>query len=890
MPEMPLRDRTDVGEILTHQTELRRRALGYTFKGPQEIWCDPQDATGVILPLLDASTGRFTGCAKYASCSLIPDSARWKRWSEMTADEQRLLQEARCYRATRRLVEGATAPVRAQAEGMSPDPFGIRSPRARGSTGPPCPVGGCITPEEQYCATLKLRAGLQGVGSLSRSQACPFDVVHTNAQLTRTHVNPLRFAQCYVTLPPLRSFLEERGIVVVAPVHRSVEGTSEPGDAYWYPFYSGYSLLQFPTRVPLGGAAQLSNAAEPTSPPAFRRDPAEAESLSARWILTRMSRALYQRSTRRLPMTRVFEDAQSGYLTTPWEREVRVLSVSEGQATFMLLQWVMMRRVIAAAAGGKETIDVAGKLTWTYANRSDDGGFYDRLLDLEESGYDLAALFQVGRKDERYVREATLAEDLHLLGLTDKGGRPGARVACALHWLAARLNAARRGDDCENDGFDAAVAEWAASAREFADELCISVGLTGAEPPVFTEQATRVALPKLIWLVLLTAVGDFVHPPGPGTECLHCVRVHERPGLVDAAQDWIGDRRVGTATPSPSPFQSLCQLVPQLHVLVRAWWMAPLRWFFVPLSAVSSSGDEPKVTSALIVMMEDSLESAPYLLSQPVYDKGKEDPVLAGLLQALPILTTAANLEGACLQEQVVGRFVAWETNRGLISQVAHEIRNIRRELEPYSSREVADTRKHLNLLEAMFQVQLTSLAAVYEPEQPDVRVSLRSAVREACDIFNSTFWGRHYPKVLLMEDDEPAVDERVLLTPIEQRYRENEPFEERTRSALCNLVLFGLMERAPKGGGEPVVIRVFRSPEGNRVIAIDTATRIGKELHWEYPRQDLNTLPIGRGFYGYFAFGIALGAVTARVTNTLSTGRGLVELGFRADHKMGEG
>ncbi|MCP4646934.1 MAG: hypothetical protein GY852_04255, partial [bacterium] len=178
----------------------------------------------------------------------------------------------------------------------------------------PCPVGGCVTPEMQRDFQWEFRKQGKSSPALECSSACPFYFRHTNESLSQAIPNPLRFAQCYVLLPAFREFMQKSGIVVSAPVHRSPEGINEPGETFWYPLYSGYAFIQLPTQGPID-------------------DGVLDESLSARWILTRMAREQRYRSIRRLPIHAVFQGAELGVLTTEWERKNRIVSISEGQAT-----------------------------------------------------------------------------------------------------------------------------------------------------------------------------------------------------------------------------------------------------------------------------------------------------------------------------------------------------------------------------------------------------------------------------------------------------------------------------------------------------------------------------------------------------------------------------
>lgn len=738
------------GTSESHLNELRRRVLGYAFGSPPPEWCEPAQGDGMPLPINPSSPelefGRFKGCHKYSTCSLIPESARWTPWSELTEDQRQQLREVRCYRASRASSWDPEATPSRRSLGPQGrwvgNPFGLRTPEliARAqetSSGPepdrnalhrdlqPCPVGGCVTPEMQrdFASECALRG--KPVPALSHSPVCPFFYRHTSETLSHALPNPLRFAQCYITLPPFRRLLEETGVVVVAPVHRSPEGTSVGGESYWYPFFSGYAFLQVPTRAP-GEKGIL----DPT--------------LAPRWFLTRVARQRRHRSAHRLPIGEVFESAESGFLTTGWERDRRLVSVSEGQATVFLLQWILARRFIARLeiTGPSATIDVAGETEWRYAHKGDP--FFSKLADLEKVGYDLNELFGLIRRDGEYIRRATLRDDLQLLGILDRSGAATERLSCAIQWLRARLSGVAPGPELSPDhesrgaedplGLDNAVLLWLGKWSDATERLLASA-----------QQDSGPVLPSLVQILISIASRGAVRPPNGSVSWSDLERVplaiRDLADTASRVERWLLDQ-------NPSSFSHICRLVPQMHILVRAHWTAPLRWLFVPTALLAQPPF--RVSSGLIAMVEDDITGLPYQLSRDLHVA--QDRVLESFQRALPVFSFLSAVEFGCLQDDIVDAYREWESRRPRISEAVHFLREISGDLGRLGTDAAEEVGKLVDVLAGQFFVQLTppDEAARRSPEAVDAA----GAARDAVASFNAYFATRYCGAELALADD----------------------------------------------------------------------------------------------------------------------------------------
>jgi len=555
----------------------------------------------------------------------------------------------------------------------------------------------------------------------------------------------------------------------------------------------------------------------------------------------------------------------------------------------------MLRRLASAVAKADGvTVDIVDQLEWEYTNQADP--FHRRLQDLVECGFDLAVLFGLERRGTAFVRCCSLLEDLKLLGLVDSQGRATPRVELCLRWLAVRLRPNRDSpEDAQPPGLDAAVASWIADAREFAESVLPSDKVVTAFAEPMSASDLQESVPRLIWLTLATALSGNLRVPDRSAatwQSLTHVKVADSADAQRTIGDWIGA--------DGSPFRYMCRLVPALHVLVRAYWTTPLRWFFVPLSSVASSsgerGEEARINSGLIVMVEDDVRSLAYgyraasrITPGPKdsqIEGGEGDVVLHRLRSALPVLSSVAQIEGACLQEQVVWRFLAWETNRYRLAQVAHQLRDMRRELQHFRTAEAEDIRAHLALLEQQFQARLAPPPDGLTPTRRAVRIDGVEVCRAAVAFFNRTFWGRRYGKVSFLppEEDTPA----IAVNPFEDSYRDGEVLAEQANAALQNLLLDAITQRArhtQKRGLELAVSVIAPSRRVQFEIRTPSAIRA---VQWAYPDAELSSLPRGRGFHNLFANAIGLGAVAAGVANDADRGGGRIWLAFEPHESLG--
>ena len=164
-------------EVLENLSEIEKRRRGYAFGGPEIAWCDPGSSPGIHLPVdpndPNSTVERFTGCRKYRDCDLIPDSARWHRWEDLSQQDREALNSAHCYRASRPSGAWDSLALQSRATGGADaiwigNPFGVRNealgqrsrelPLADANAThhrdlDPCPIGGCITFQRSNAST-----------------------------------------------------------------------------------------------------------------------------------------------------------------------------------------------------------------------------------------------------------------------------------------------------------------------------------------------------------------------------------------------------------------------------------------------------------------------------------------------------------------------------------------------------------------------------------------------------------------------------------------------------------------------------------------------------------------------------------------------------------------
>ncbi len=886
MPE-PLDKKQSISCALQEQLEeLRRRVLGYTFGGPPSQWCDgDSELPGILLPPnpLEPHTARrilFRGCEKYQSCDLIPDEVRWKTWEVMTDDERDSLRSVGCYRASRADVWDVNALPSRQNTNYKGEwignPFGLRTTEVvHAANNPkdqidisrlhrdytPCPVGGCITPEMQRTFEWKYTDGSDHVG-LCHTEACPFHYRHTGDTLIHAEANPLRFAQCHVTKPHFRQLLEDNGIVVVAPVHRSPEGRDAPGESYWYPFYAGYAFLQVPSRAPIKkGFLDCS--------------------LTVRWLLTRLERENLSRAFRRLPIRAVFEAAEKGMHTTSWEKRLGIISVSEGQASFFLLQWILCRRMLAmlSKADVTETLSLTSKLEWVYAGQGE--AFHERLSEIESLGFELQSQFGLSTaNDGSFVRVADFRDDLALLGLIDENDRPTRRFECSLLWLKARIAwADKRCHDSKEDTLDDVVASRLGSLLNDARYLC--------EEALKDKEHLSWALPRFVWLLISIASGQHLKAPRmPGADwhSMESIKVHNPAELTEQVRTYISPNTEDTLF-------GLCSLVPAMHILVRSGWHTPLRWLFVPLNITAYvppgqeqrvGGNLSRISSGLIIMLEDNLQSLPYQVPREGYGENRKDDdiILERLERTLPYLSSIADAELACLQDDIVQAYREWEMQEPRFAQVVHFLREVAQDLRSSKGEDADSLRRVVNILSQQFFIR-PGPAFGSPARSVHVEVDAVKAANEAVAAFNA-YYIRHYSCTAVFNELGVSEEPRsVKIKPYDQKHdgRKEDQLSVQGYYSLIWILLDMLAQRAPYAKGKTLRLCIRSDREGELTFEVQVPGRL--TLEWEYPRDSLSRFSGRRGFYNLFANAIALGCPYAAIIPTKYDQPALLRLSF---------
>ena len=652
--------------------------------------------------------------------------------------------------------------------------------------------------------------------------------------------------------------------MVVAPVHRSPEGRDTPGESYWYPFYAGYAYLQVPTRAP--------NDAGFTEAPR-----------TATWLLTRLERENLPRAFRKLPIRSIFEAAEQGQWTTSWEKQLGVISISEGQASFFLLQWLLCQRLLESLTDAEcpETIDLASEIKWRYAAQGQP--FHERLADIQSLGFELPTQFGLTTtSDGDFVRCADLWQDLQLLGLVDENRVPTERFECLLLWLKARIDCASvTPQQGQWQSLDGAIAGRLGSSLSQAKLLC-KIGVE-SEGPAWV-------LPRFIWLLLTVVSGSktIVSPPTTeaGWESLKSVQIGAAEPLRKQLHEFLT---------SNSSLLAVCRLVPAMHILVRSAWKSPLRWLFVPLnlSGYARRLEEPdmrgglvRISSGLIIMLEDDTQSLPYQTIEDVNVEGVKDgdAVTVRLNNVLPHLSSMALAELACLQDSIVGAYREWEMQESRFAQVVHFLREISQDLASVGGEDAASVRKVVNILAQQFFIRP---GPATKPSQKEriVTDALKAAM-DAIATFNAYFI-RHYDcraKLDLEGVDES--DAFAELIPYDQQNTgsQNERLRSQAYYSLVWIVLDLLAQRAPYAKGKTLVLtlRTRHNTEENRdVIAFEVQVPGKLSLDWQYPRDSLSDFAGRRGFHNLFANAIALGAVSGALIPSTATTPALIRVSF---------
>ncbi len=862
--------------------EILRRRLGYAFGGPDRDWCDPADARqerkGMGLPVSpDATLGdkdtanqRFTGCLKYANCDLIDESVRWRPWIELSEQEQETLKSVHCYRATKRRwdwnaekwdqdkrswdwdQEALESRRNAPGGAWIANPFGVRTDKLGDLAKQvrehkadicehrdlsPCPIGGCVTPEMQRDYLFSLRdasgeatsAEIQPEDLWKTARVCPFFYRHTDHNLTDAVANPQRFTQCYVTLPEVRDLLLYAKFVVAAPIFRTSIRSGGLGEAFWYPFYSGFSFVQLPTRAPTDlGFKDVT--------------------LPMRWQATAAVRSQPTRVFHELPIQRVFEASERGDLVSPWESSARIVSISEGQASTFLLTWVLARRLMALCTESRESepFNISSTLEWEY----EDGKVIRRLL---KRGYEVEVISLLGVEEKGkengekcFFRISTLLEDLKLLGICDNEGAPTERLRFCLKWIKARMAESRRAKGTGKT-LGHAIREWLESGGPRVTPLL---------KQICNRALDHEALAGFCWVLLAAATGgSIVLPEKPDWDSLKMIEVANLSRLKETVSLLDEEAKKGAG---------LWRQVPPLHILVRAGWSSPLRWVFIPLGveAVASTVEDfennrPRVRthSGLILMFEDSLLSLPYSVRpSPI---AKNDPVLKRLELILPLLVTVASIEEAHVREDFIQGEERWQALRDTVDDARHLISNVRMDLAKVRTEESTFVVQLLANLQRRF---------ITLPEDPrpakdaQASIDLAKAAQAAVEDFNSYYASPHRYGVRA-ELELKGSNFVARIRPLEESHEgeSKESVTERAEAAVELLVFEALVERFPSPL-VPLTVRVIDSGASHDYLTLEFIS--SKPLpEWDSSSATLDFWSRGRGSYLIFSLASYLGA-----------------------------
>lgn len=95
-------------------------------------------------------------------------------------------------------------------------------------------------------------------------------------------------------------------------------------------------------------------------------------------------------------------------------------------------------------------------------------------------------------------------------------------------------------------------------------------------------------------------------------------------------------------------YSGISVLNPPLHIIVRAYLETPIRWCFIPANT-ELNNDQIKVTSGIILLIEDSLKSKAY---EPEIEEGKND-LLKRVTTIFPLLSAINAIEEQNLRDEL---------------------------------------------------------------------------------------------------------------------------------------------------------------------------------------------------------------------------------------------
>ncbi len=864
-----MRDKAKEKGANGHLIQIQRRQLGYAFGGPDPSWCSGSKREGILLPVNPSETGsnnaqqqKFTGCFKYSECDLIDDEVRWRAWEDLTETQRESLKRLGCYRATSKWWNPHTTTLDSQRRaGWDPqviesrrktkggaghwigNPFGVRTHdlgilanKIRASGGEisehrdlsPCPAGGCVIPEIERDYKWENR---EINVDFSTMRACPFFYRHTDSNLAAATPNPQRFTQCYVMLKSVRQELSENGIVAVAPIFRASQHSGSVGEAFWYPFYSGFSFLQLPTWSPTKAGWN-----DPT--------------LQMRWQATTTARQQTARVFRTLPIQKLFDGVERGDLLVKWETQSRIVSVSEGQASALLLQWVLMNRLEASCANANNIIDIYGELDWCYERqpgRASERGVCSVLRDL---GYDVERMFNIRFTEEGAFRRSTLQDDLLLLGLTDATGRPTPRLEATILWLKAicsRATVDKAYDKSLSNDLGSAVLEW------------LGLEATSVVANSFTapRKFNRRDLLVVCWLLVKAAASDSLDLPNVrtvSTDSFGRFEVENKQTLLRRLQAY-----------KEGLFSRICRLVPPVHIIVRSNWPTPVRWIFLPIGEASQVAEDERgllrarVNSGLIILITDDLESSPYKPGMIEQD----DQVLTRLWSIRRLISAAARIEEGHVRDELILAKEWWDFQRTSSETVQHLIRTIKAVVEHRAEASSEFVTRVLTNLECLFLIPPQQAA-----EDKLVPIDVKAIALEAIQAYEALYHDTKNVSFRLLAD---GSNYSANVRPLVGIYETDDLASIRNRagSGLLLLLVDILGQRVKKESSVSIALTFTDSKTDRLIIEINIPSAFAESQIWDSDSKPLSFYGWGRGFYSTFFIALALGSNRQQVYNS---------------------
>jgi hypothetical protein len=702
--------------------------------------------------------------------------------------------------------------------------------------------------ERDYRWYLKDSEGREGaIGKTefrwSSAKACPFFYRHTDETLATAVPNPQRFTQCYVTLPEVRQTLEQSGFVVAAPIFRSTAAGQELGEAWWYPFYSGFSFVQLPTRAP-----REFGWTDPTLP--------------LRWQATYIVRSQQTYTSRRdQPIQGVFTAAEMGDPVSDWESKGRVISISEGMAVSILLQWVVNRR-LEAAVKAKSLELVFHRLGWEFAIQK------NALTDLAKIGYEVKSLFALDKdklKDKLSVRQSTLMEDLQLLRLAQPGRTsvPAPCLSLALKWLRCRTDLADRSTLAN------AVRQWIGPA-----------GLALVHQ-IYQETDGERLISGLCWVMLAAACRERIEVPRrPTLESLMRVDIKDPDAIVGRLQEF--EQNVNAES-----YARLRQMVPPFHLLIRVDWPQPLRWFSIPLSVESRLSNPlgpdrvgtPRIDGGLLVTLQDEERSQAYHADF----QRSDDQVLKRLDALFPLLDIVAQVEGQHVREEFIQEQKRSEVDRLVTDDVRHLIRNIRDGIASTKKQELKNDEllDFVGSLVAGLELRFTTLPEKPLSQEIKGEVNLANVAHRAVLDFNA-YYPPRYGTIASLHFEEKDI--RAKICPVQGTY-EGEPrgsIDRRASADLEILLLQLLVERVPASKKLGIELRVFKQPHNRVTVEAWVKRKFDESKLWDSSTP--LTFPRGRGLYLTFKMAKFMGSSFQEVRNERE--EGVVRIDFEGGDK----